>query len=219
MSIGDYSNCEAEMPGKSCQIPPGTRFRAIRPGECFRQLASLVHSEFINRASDSNQMAKEEHEREDLLRDAKAYDSRAQWHVPFCLEPVFVGFRANGGPSFYFGQDEVYHFNSMGQLRRAFIAGKLLKAEGGRLVELTRERTTQGVQLLRRELSVTEADEILTRFHQQVTALVQAFSAGAAELDGEVLPQEQPPQGVSQMINAWSATHRDAGIAAEPNSG
>ncbi len=175
-------------------------------------------------------MAREEQDREDLLRDATAYTHRAEWSVPFCAEPVFVGFRFPGGPSFYFGQDEVYHFNSAAELRRAFLDGKLLKAETGQLVELTRRRADGQVQLIRRVLEAAEAESILGRFREQLQALRLAIQDGLAGLIGQVLPVDSSgvadaPEGrdasrtVAEMVLAWRPSQQVLGIARSARSG
>src|SRR5512134_1308657 len=107
-------------------------------------------------------MARQESEREDLLREATALVERAELQLPSFAEPIVVGFRSGGAASFFFGSDPVYQFNSTGQLRRAFVAGKLLKAERGRLVALARERTAEEVALVRTGLDPAEQAELLS---------------------------------------------------------
>lgn len=96
-------------------------------------------------------MAQHEHDREDLLRDAVAMVDRIAWQSADQGE-VFFGRRKNGAVSIYFDQDPVYHFTSDRQLRRAFATGRLLKAEGGRLIEMHRQRPPGEVVLASREL-------------------------------------------------------------------
>ena len=92
--------------------------------------------------------------REDLLREATALSPRAQLRVATEDQSweVFVGFRKHLALSVYFGEDPVFHFNSFGQLRRAFVNDRLLKAEQGRLIELQSVRSDSSVVLQRREL-------------------------------------------------------------------
>ncbi len=163
-------------------------------------------------------MAREEQQREDLLRDAKAYAWRAQWQTPLCQEPVFVGFRNNSGPSFFFGQDDVYHFNTKGELRRAYIQGELIKAEQRQLVVLKRHRTKDEVQLLRRENSPNQTAELMRHFRNQLDCLVSAFQDGTAKLDGAVSPADDPTADIQQMVINWAAQHPHPAIAESPNS-
>ena len=85
-------------------------------------------------------MARESHDREDLLRDATAYVSRMQLAVDLGngTVEVFAGFHSTGAFSLYFNQDPVYHFNRSGELRRAFVDDELIKAEAGSLVGMRR---------------------------------------------------------------------------------
>jgi hypothetical protein len=108
-------------------------------------------------------MAREESEREDLLREATALVERielAPSRGPLG-EHVVIGFRSNGAMSIYFGGDTAYHFNSSKELRRAFSNGLLLKSERGRLVALERVRMDDQVQLLRRQLLEDEQAKFL----------------------------------------------------------
>lgn len=106
-------------------------------------------------------MARESHDREDLLRDATAYSTRIQFIADLGEGPleIFAGFHRTGAFSFYFDQDPVYHFNRSGQLRRAFADEVLIKAEAGQLVQLSRQRAEGEVALVRQVLSLDEQTE------------------------------------------------------------
>src|SRR5437588_282047 len=86
-------------------------------------------------------MARETTDREDLLREATALVERAELAVADWPEPVVIGFRRDGAASIYFGGDPVYQFNARGELRRAFVADRLFKAEHGILAALDRQRS------------------------------------------------------------------------------
>src|SRR5262245_37512289 len=86
-------------------------------------------------------MARHEQDREDLIREATALIDRCELVDLSGGDPWVVGVRAGGAVSIYLGSDPVYHFNSAGQLRRAFVDGELWTAERGRLVRLARRRT------------------------------------------------------------------------------
>ena len=130
-------------------------------------------------------MAREESDREDLMREATALVERVELRVPHEHETVVVGFRRDGGASFFFGADPVYQFNTRGELRRAFVAGKMLKAEHRRLVELSRIRTPDETQLIRRELCVTECGLLITAMTERLASLRDALSA-SFEVVGKV---------------------------------
>ena len=75
-------------------------------------------------------MARDEADREDLVKEAVAYVVRGEFTLPNWEQPVFIGFRANGNFSFYFGSEPVYQFDARGRLRRAFLNGKLYRQRG-----------------------------------------------------------------------------------------
>src|SRR5262245_26728992 len=114
-------------------------------------------------------MAREESEREDLLREATAFVDRIELALPSASRAtsahVVAGFRRDGGLSIFFGDDPVYQFNAAGELRRAYFDGNLVKAVNGRLASLSRIRTGSEVQLVRHDLS--DAEEIA--FLEQMT--------------------------------------------------
>ena len=83
-------------------------------------------------------MARDEHDREDLLAEARALVERVSLQIAGLEQPVFIGFRRDDSASFYLGADRVYQFTSEGQLRRAFVGESPFKAEDGRSVELLR---------------------------------------------------------------------------------
>jgi hypothetical protein len=140
-------------------------------------------------------MARHSQDREDLLRDATALVDRVQIEV--MLEghstELFAGFRAQGAASLYFDQDPVYHFNGRGELRRAFIAGELLKAEAGNLIAWTRQPSAQAVNLLRRRLAPEMQQQLLLALAQRMTELGQRLAAGEYDLQGQVAADRAEP--------------------------
>src|SRR4051794_11841558 len=97
-------------------------------------------------------MARHESDREDLLREATALVERVELTMAGSEEPIVIGFRRDGSCSMFFGADPVYQFNTQAELRRAFREGRLVKAEGGRLVALERRREAGQLVLLRHAL-------------------------------------------------------------------
>lgn len=65
-------------------------------------------------------MAKEQHDREDLLNDATGYVRRIEFSIPGHREPIFCGFRECGSASVYWTQGDVLQFNTNLELRRGF---------------------------------------------------------------------------------------------------
>lgn len=159
-------------------------------------------------------MARDESNREDLLREATALVERAEIKVPGHDEPVVAGFRRDGSASFFFGADPVYQFNTAGELRRAFVGGLLYKAVKGGLVELRRERTAAETVLVSRELSAGETESLLAAMQSHLLRLREALSRG----DETVLRQIPGEGDLSRRICEWLGRLPPAiRIASAPN--
>ena len=124
-------------------------------------------------------MAREERDREDLLREATALVERVELApaIDPAGEHVVIGFRADGAASIYFGGDSAYHFNASGELRRAHHEGLLYKAEDGRLVSLERTRQDNQVQLLRRPLSEIDQAAFITTMQEWFRTIANSIAA------------------------------------------
>ena len=131
-------------------------------------------------------MARQEQERENLLRDAKSLPERAELIVANRNENVFFGFRREGSCSVYLGTDPVYHFNSTGKLRRAFVKGLLYKADRGRLASLKRRRHDHEVQLQRHDLTHLEITVFCQQIEQDLAELKKAIQSNQYKLVGQV---------------------------------
>ena len=131
-------------------------------------------------------MARDVHEREDLLRDAVALSPRIQIRLDDSpATEVFAGFRGNC-LSVYFGSSPVYHFNASGDLRRAYVDDRLIKAEKGRIVALRRVQSTRRSELLRTTWDESRVASFLTQLHERLSALSEALASGAYEIVGQV---------------------------------
>lgn len=125
-------------------------------------------------------MARREVPKEDLVRDATAFATRVELREsPDDPAWTFVGLREDGGGSIYFGDDEFYAFNPKGELRRAFRDGRLLKAEGGRLVAMRRERTDDASFLASGELSEDRTHDLLQSLSDRIAKLIASLSDGS----------------------------------------
>jgi len=161
-------------------------------------------------------MAREESDREDLLREATALVRRIEFRIPDHAESIVMGFRRDGAASIFFGADPVYQFNAAGELRRAFHDGNLFKAEQGRLVLLTRERTPTEVQLLRRDLDSAAAELFLAMMAAQLLAVRIAIAAGNVTVVGQVPPEVDLLPACSSELERLTASPR---IASSPRAG
>lgn len=159
-------------------------------------------------------MSRQESDREDLLREATALVQRAEFQLTQEPEPVVAGFRRDGCFSLFFGSERVVQFNSAGQLRRGYFDGKLLKADKGRLVWMTRVRTAEAVELHSRELSPIEVDTTLECATQLIETLSSALQQGTFTLVGQIPADED----IVPRILAWQAVlPLPLQIAAAPN--
>lgn len=178
-------------------------------------------------------MARDESDREDLLREATGLVERIEL-LPRAAMPhaigiagaadslaaregptgnIVVGFRAGGAASVYFGADPVYHFNTAGELRRAYCDGLLFKAERGQLVAMRRVRLPLEVQLQRHALSPNELTAFIDLMQQRLRKLAADLGAGNVQIVGQV-PLTADILG---RVQAWLAEHAAARIAARPN--
>lgn len=135
-------------------------------------------------------MAVNESDREDLIREATALRRRVELVVPHETESVIAGFRDDERFSIYLGPEPVYHFNSVGQLRRSYYQGRLYRAEGTTLARLTRQRGNGETQLLRHDLTATELVEFLRTMDCRLTGIAEQLQAGTARVLAQV--PEQP---------------------------
>jgi hypothetical protein len=168
-------------------------------------------------------MAREESEREDLLREATALVERielapsgtaSQPNGASVDQPIVVGFRRDGALSIFFGSDPVYQFNAAGELRRAYLDGRLLKAVGGELASLDRVRTQRETQLIRHDLTQAERAVFEATMRADLERFAGAIRANAFDIVGQV-PTEVD---VLSRVKDWFGSHSQWPIAAKPNA-
>ncbi len=140
-------------------------------------------------------MAREEDDREDLMREAMGLPQRAEFRCACHSDLITIGFRTSGAMSIFFGQDPVYQFDPEGRLRRAFVGGLLYRSQTVTLARLRRERTEQQTILWRDDLGPEE----LHQFHQTMTDLLEQLSA-AVQNSGIELLRSIPDPGVVTAI-------------------
>ena len=156
-------------------------------------------------------MARLTQDREDLLRDAKAYRNRIELVMQDAAASitVFAGFREEGGLSLYFGQDPVYQFNSQKELRRAFVDDRIHKAEQGQLVRLDPGRTEEKVEMERHVLSPSELEAFSANCSKQLATLLKAIQNESVEVSGQVPDNAE----VLQALQAWLLAHDSFALA------
>ncbi len=163
-------------------------------------------------------MARHEQSREDLIRDARALVERVELTVPdsLCTDLVVVGRRASGDLSLYFGEDPVFHFNATGQLRRAYVAGRLLKAEATKLVAMDRRRIEGEVQLHSRTLTAAESQTLTSDLTHKIDELARAINSGTATITRTVGEATTIDNVVAWLVPLQS---KPIEIAPRPNVG
>jgi hypothetical protein len=165
-------------------------------------------------------MAQQEHDREDLLAEAKNLVLRASLKIEpgllaAELDEVVVGFRRDGSLAIYFAADRVYQFTSAGQLRRAYLGELLYKAQQGGLVALQRVRSEHAVQLISRLLDPQAQAEFLAEMQDYLNALARRLREASFELIGQV-PADVD---VIARVVAWLEQHLvSISVASSPRS-
>ncbi len=160
-------------------------------------------------------MARQERDREDILREATALVERAELRVAGFHDDIVIGFRRDGCGSIFVGPDPVYQFNSAGELRRAYQAGKLIKAERGKLVSLSRQREASQVLMQRHELNETETSAFVEQMNSDLLRLREALHEGNVTIAGQI-----PPDGeVVERIRRWlDSLGNELAIARRPHA-
>ena len=160
-------------------------------------------------------MARHEVDREDILREATALVLRAEITVPGFNESVIIGFRKDGCGSIYIGADAVYQFNSQFQFRRGYLHGKMIKADGGNLVLLERQRQSDRVELVRHEYSRDQTQEFMHTIQYDIKRLRDAFFLNTVNVVGQVPENDD----VVAAIKRWlQSIPDDIEIARAPNA-
>jgi hypothetical protein len=152
-------------------------------------------------------------ENEDLLRDSRALSPRVQLQLPAggLALPVFAGFRGES-LSLYFGHDPVFHFNSQGELRRAFVDGRIVKAEEGRLVGMQRIHAEHAVELRAQRFSAAEEEQLFRELAHRLSRLRAALASNAVHVEGQI-----PPNGNAvNRLAEWLAQNPTTRAAASP---
>ena len=129
-------------------------------------------------------MSRQVHQREDLLREAVALVPRIQLALADGTT-LFAGFRGDA-VSLYFNDDPVYHFNGRNQLRRAYVAERILKAERGAIVQMVRRESAEATTLVSRELDAAETAQVVNDLALRCAALDANLKAEQFSVIGQV---------------------------------
>lgn len=158
-------------------------------------------------------MARVGDDREDLLRDARNLSPRVQLRAAIGGRDtaVFAGFRGES-LSLYFGPEPVFHFNAAGELRRAFLAGRIVKAEAGRLFAMERVLGENQVELRTSAVATHEHQTVFADLAARLADLRTAFASGEVVIEGK-----EPPDGDAvERLKGWLERHATLMVAASP---
>ena len=136
-------------------------------------------------------MARQESDREDLIREATALVERIEIRQPDCRFETVIGFKRSGGMSIYFGADPVYQFDGTGGFRRGYLNGCLLRTQGTTIAELTRQRTETESHLLRRDMESGELADVRENALAQLKRLARQLETGETEVLRSVTEDEE----------------------------
>lgn len=152
-------------------------------------------------------MAREPHAREDFLRDAAALSPRLLLRRrDDAAHEVFAGFRGDC-LSLYFDDDPVFHFNSAGELRRAYVDGRLIKADQGRLAALRREPRPTTSDLLRTDMNASLQQTLLDDIERRLCELTAALSNSKFTIAGQIPDDASAIERLHHWLHRRSPIH------------
>ena len=151
-------------------------------------------------------MARQESDKEDLIRDATALIERTEFVLTDDDAVLTVGFFRDGRMVVYFDQDPFYQFDVKGRLRRAFENGILFRSQGTTLSRMTRTRTDESdanrqVVLKRTNLNSESLSTFRERMCERLRGLQDAIASGKIEILRSVTEDGGLPKGTSAMLS------------------
>lgn len=152
-------------------------------------------------------MARQSQHREDLLCDATALLPRIllRAKIQGQLCEVFGGFRQPESLAIYFDDDPVFQFNSLGELRRAFVGGQIIKADKGQLVAWQRSETLDQTAMLSRRLNADATNEIVNAMLARLADLTAAVAQNAFSVAGQVPPDGEALEKLQTWLHKFEA--------------
>jgi len=165
-------------------------------------------------------VSKQQQNKEDILREATALVNRIE--IKFSQkavskESVFVGFRRDGAVSFFFGAEPVYQFNTRHEFRRGYCKGAMLKADNGKICNLTRVREGDQLVLLSRDYSDEQTAEFLEEMKHALLVLYKEIRGGQWSILGAVVEAGTAEELLNRVAD-WLETHTsELQIADTPN--
>lgn len=137
-------------------------------------------------------MARHEEDREDLLAEARALVPRVELQCEPWPHSIVLGRRRDDYLSVYLGQDQVYHFDSDGRLRRAYLEGVLYRSAGSTLTRIARERTSTETILRTSNLTSEEAIVLVEQMRAQLDQLLTCLTTDRYQILRQVSETDDP---------------------------
>ena len=136
-------------------------------------------------------MARQETDREDLMREATALVNRVALRREGTSEETVIGFRTEGTLSIYLGSEPVYQFNTDHELRRGYYEGCLIKANQRLLVSMRRHRESGSLQLLSTTWDLQQTQRFIERVQLDLTQLVDEIRTQRSTVIDFVAAQQE----------------------------
>ena len=146
-------------------------------------------------------MARNESDREDLMKDATGLVHRIEFSHPQFEEHVIVGFKQNQHCSFYFGQDVVFQFDDQNGLRRAHFGGSLYRTQATTLAKLTRERTEAETFLMRKDLSSDELHSFIKEMRERLEVFRRLLVSEELHIEQQIPDELQLKELVQDRLD------------------
>ena len=122
-------------------------------------------------------VARQESDKEDLIRDATALVERAELICDGSPTLVTIGFFRDGRCTVYFEQDPFYQFDSEGRVRRAYENGFLYRSQASTLARMDRHRPTNAdgetEKVILQRFDLTEIE--LIDFRERMLGLIRSL--------------------------------------------
>jgi len=184
---------------------------------CDRTDNPLKHSPYNQQIT---VVARQESNKEDLIRDATALVERAEFICDGSRTHITVGFFRDGRCTVYFGQDRFYQFDSEGRVRRAYENGFLYRSQSSTLARMDRHRTTntdgetEKIVLHRSDLTSTELIEFRKRMLVLIRGLCDCIRLRQYSIQRAVTPNGDIPAQTLALLEL--VTHQKADFLAPP---
>lgn len=164
-------------------------------------------------------MAEQEHDREDIMREASGLPRRVELEFAGSLT-VVAGFRHRARFSVYVDQDPVYHFDADGRLRRAYVGGFLYRSHGDFLAQLSRRRSAEVSELVRTDVGGDDLHRFLGQMRDCCRRLHTAITADDMHVVAQVPSDDGALVGdVAQALERAAGLPASQALAAAINTG